>query len=88
MYELNFTNFKKTLKITFLERTPFIVKMEFENMKIFASIFLLSHNILQGKFEAKLKKIESESDISLQILSEIIILLENGSRRKHFAKIP
>ena len=47
---------KKNLKITFLDRTPFIVKMEFENMKIFASIFLLSHNILQGKFEAKLNK--------------------------------
>jgi len=30
--------------------------MEFENMKIFSSIFLLSHDILQGKFEAKLKK--------------------------------
>ena len=40
--------------------------MEFENMKIFASIFSLSHNILQGKFEAKLKKIESESDIFLR----------------------
>ena len=26
------------------------------NIKIFVSIFLLSHNILQGKFEAKLKK--------------------------------
>ena len=47
-------------------------------MKIFASIFSLSRNILQGKFVAKLKKIESESDIFLQILSEIIILLENG----------
>ena len=51
-----FCALKKNLKITFLDRTPFIVKMEFENMKIFASIFLLSHNILQGKFEAKLKK--------------------------------
>ena len=36
-----------------IDRTPFIVKMEFEKMKIFESIFLLSHNILQGKFEAK-----------------------------------
>ena len=71
--------FKKTLKITFLGRTPFIVKMEFENMKIFASIFSLSRNILQGKFVAKLKKIESESDIFLQILSEIIELQEKGA---------
>ena len=56
------------------------------SIQIFASIFLLSHNILQGKFEAKLKK-ESESDIFLQILSEIIILLENGCCGGNLAQI-
>ena len=34
------------------------------NIQIFASIFLLSNNILQRKFEVKLIKIESESDFS------------------------
>ena len=52
-------------------------------MKIFASIFLSSHNILQEKFEAKNQKIESKSDIFLQILSEIIELQENGSRGRN-----
>ena len=55
--------FKKYLKITFLDRTPYIVKIEFEIMEIFDPIFLLSHNSLQRKFEAILKKIESENGI-------------------------
>ena len=55
-------------------------------MKIFASIFVLSHDILQGKFEAKLKKSESESDVFLRILSEIIILLENGGHGGNLAQ--
>ena len=34
----------------------------------------------------KTKKIESESDIFLQILSEIIELQENGGRGSHFGQ--
>ena len=58
--------------------------MEFENMKIFASIFLLSHNILQGKFEAKLKKIES--DDFLQIHLKYLSFSENEGSGSNFVK--
>ena len=58
-----------------------------EISKYLHQYFLLSYNILQGKFEAKLKKIESESDIFLQILSEINIQLENGGCGGNLAQI-
>ena len=68
---------KKTSQNNFFDSPALHCENAIWNIQIFASISLLFHNILQGKFEAKLKK--SDSDIFLLILSEIIILLENGS---------
>ena len=47
---------KKTPQNNFFIRGTHHCQNGIWNIQIFASIFLLSHNILQGKFEAKLKK--------------------------------
>ena len=55
--------------------------------KVSASPTGVLTNNVQGKFEAKLKimtlKIESESEIFLQILSKIIKTQKNGSKAPH-----
>ena len=77
---------KKTSQNNFFDSPALHCENAIWNIQIFASISLLFHNILQGKFEAKLKK-ESECDIFLQILSEINIQLENGGCGGNLAQI-
>ena len=85
--QVNHFVLKKTPQNNFFIRGTHHCQNGIWNIQIFASIFLLSHNILQGKFEAKLKKKESESDIFLQILSEINIQLENEGCGGNLAQI-
>ena len=85
--QVNHFVLKKTPQNIFLSGALIIVKMEFEIYKYLHQFFLLSHNIFLGKFEAKLKKKESESDIFFQILSEIIILLKNEGCGGNLAQI-
>ena len=75
---------KKTSQNNFFDSPALHCENAIWNIQIFASISLLFHNILQGKFEAKLKK---ESDNFLQILSEINIQLENGGCGGNLAQI-
>ena len=72
--------------MTFLLRTPFIVKMEFENMKIFASIFLLSRNILQGKFEGKLIKKKVKVTFSFNFFLKKLYCWKMGAEGKILPK--
>ena len=61
-------------------------KLNLKHTNICINIFTVS-NIFKGNLRKKTKKIESESDIFLRILSEIIIQLENGGCGGNLAQL-
>ena len=63
------------------------MKIEFEISKKLLNIFIVSKYFTR-EIGGKTKKIESESDIFIQILSEIIELQENGGGGGNQTQIP